>query len=73
MRLWLKRLRESHNLTQKQVANFIGVTRTGYCMIESGDRQKDLNLSTMVSLSKLFKVPVEKLIEEENALKNSTN
>ena len=53
MREWLKNARLAQRLTQKQMADAIGVTEAYYCMIEGGDRQKklDFRLGNVLGLS----------------------
>lgn len=69
MRGYLKELRNCQNKSQQDVAGAIGVTRQYYNMIEAGDRQTDMSLSTMQKLSEVFDVPITKIIEEEKKLK----
>ena len=38
MRLWLKEIREQKNLTQKQVAEAVGISQQYYQFIEQGKR-----------------------------------
>ena len=40
MRVWLKDLRESKGLTQQNVADYLGITKQYYQMVESGSRAK---------------------------------
>lgn len=56
MRTWLKELREKKKLTQSEVAQKMGVGQNTYSRIETGVLQDDLNLSTMILLSKVFKI-----------------
>lgn len=69
MRQYLKELREEKGLTQQEVAEQMGMRPNYYCMIETGSRQIDMNLSVAEKLSKVFDLPVERIIEEENRLK----
>ena len=70
MRLWLKELRESKGYSQQFVADELGVTQLYYCYIESGERQADLALSTVVNLSKVFGVTAEEIIVYEKTNKS---
>lgn len=53
----LERLRKSIDLSQKEVAGRIGVSRPTYVLIESGI--KELTLSQAKTLSDMYNVPVE--------------
>ena len=53
----LERLRKSIDLSQKEVASRIGVSRPTYVLIESG--MKELTLSQAKILSDMYSVPVE--------------
>lgn len=69
MRLYLKNIRKEKKLTQTEVASRIGINSAAYTMIENGDRQKDMSLSTIVKLSKALGVSRDKIISEEMKLK----
>jgi len=55
----LKDLRKNHNLTQEDVANILGVTRTTYSMYERGERQMDYD--TLLKLADYYKVSLDYL------------
>lgn len=65
MRKYLIALRKEQGLTQRQAAAKLLISQNYLSSIESGNRQADLKLSTLKGFSKLYKVPLEKLIEEE--------
>ncbi len=71
MRVWLKDLRNTKGWTQEIVANKLGISRQAYAQIEAGERQADLNLSTLTALSEIFKISVSKIIKYERALNNA--
>lgn len=71
MRMWLKELRKNKGWTQAKVAQKLGVTATQYGYIEARERQADLNLSTLIALSEIFKISVSKIIKYERALNNA--
>lgn len=74
MREWFRLLREKNNLSQQDVANLMGKTRQYINLIESGERQKDLDLSLVVKLAEILGVSINYIIEEEEKLKaNRTN
>ena len=69
MRKWLKNLRTQNGYTQTEIANKLGITQHYYCSIESGERQKDLDLSFVTRIANIFDVSIEWIVEQEN-LKN---
>lgn len=71
MRVWLKDLRNTKGWTQEIVANKLGISRQAYAQIEGGERQADLNLSTLTALSEIFKISISKIIKYERALNNA--
>ncbi len=68
MRAYLKKSRNSRNLTQQEIANSLGISLSYYCLIESGERQKDMNLLMASKLSKVLNVPLESIVQEEEKL-----
>ena len=69
LRNWLKKLRNEKKLTQQDVANKMEMSLSNYNLIESGERQKDLDLSLVVKLADILDVSVNYIIEEEEKLK----
>lgn len=65
MRTWLIELRQKRKLSQADVAAMINVSQSYYSLIENGERQSDLNLSTAEKLSKIFKISLKKISEYE--------
>ena len=57
---------------QQDVADKLNKTRQYVNLIENGERQKDLDLSLVLNLSKIFGVSVDYIIAEEEKL-NSNN
>lgn len=68
MREYLRELRKRAGMTQEEVAKKIGMVESSYCMIEAGERQKDLNLSLVHGFSKVFGVSTSYIIEEEKKI-----
>lgn len=66
MREYLKKLREDKGLTSQEVADKIGITRQYYSMIESGERQRKMDITLAKSISMVFDVPFEQVVSEEN-------
>ena len=71
MRDYIKKLRDSAKMTQDDIAKKLGISRAYYVRIENGERQKDLDLSLVLNLSKIFGVPVDYIIAEEAKLKGN--
>ena len=65
MRKWLQQAREDNNLTQQQVAEAIHVSESYYSFIESGKRQKKMDVALAAKLSVVFNIPVEQIVELE--------
>lgn len=65
MREYLRKLRESNELSQQSVADKLGITRQYYQQIENGDRQKDMDISLVVQFSNLFGISPEEIIRKE--------
>ncbi|MDE7294267.1 MAG: helix-turn-helix domain-containing protein [Oscillospiraceae bacterium] len=56
----IKSLRKNNRATQKQVANFLGCTQSGYCCYESGKRE--ISSDTAVKLSVYYNVSVDYIL-----------
>lgn len=65
MRDWMKEKRISSSLTQKQVAEALGITESYYGFIESGARQKRLDITIAAQLSTLFRMPLGDIVALE--------
>lgn len=68
MREYLKKLRLSRNMTMQDVANAFGITRQYYEMIESGERQKNMDFSLVTKISTLFGISMEQIAEYEQKI-----
>ncbi len=64
MRPKLIRLRKDRKLTQQQVAKKLGITRSFYGMIETGDRNPNLDLARRIA--ELFGTDIETIFFDEN-------
>lgn len=69
MREWLKKLRIEKKLTQQSIADKTGMSLSNFNLIENGERQKDLDLSLVIKLAKIFDVSVDYIISEEEKLR----
>lgn len=68
MRSWLRQLRKEKNLSQQNMADFMGITKAFYNFIETGRRMPDLKFSTAVKISEIFNISldeIKKLEEKE--------
>ena len=57
MREYLKQRRKELGMSQKEVADAIGISQNYYSIIEKGERQKDMKATTLVKLSEVLKIP----------------
>lgn len=71
MREYLKKLREDKGLTLQNVADKIGISKQYYHLIENGERQRKMDITLVKSLSSVFEVPLETIINYEQNLKES--
>jgi transcriptional regulator with XRE-family HTH domain len=60
----LRSLRKEKNLTQENIASMLKMSSTAYSKIERGE--VDISISRIEDLARVFEVPTEKLISEEN-------
>ena len=63
----LRDLREDHDLTQKQVAEYLHIKQNTYCQYESGRRQ--MPLETLVALAKYYHVSTDYILGLTNMSK----
>lgn len=66
MREYLKRLREGKGLSMQEMAEKLDISRQYYQMIESGERQKKMDITLVKGISTVLNVSLESIIEEEN-------
>ncbi len=69
LRYWLINLRKRYKLTQANVAEKLNISRQEYSFIETGKRQKDMSLSLMAKLSKIFSISLEDILALERGAK----
>lgn len=67
MREYLKHLREEKQMSMQEVADKIGISRQYYQLIESGERQKKMDITLVKKISDAFGVPLVEIISEEQA------
>jgi transcriptional regulator with XRE-family HTH domain len=59
----LLKLRKSSGATQKEIADFLGISRQAYANYESGNREPDNN--TLIKLASYFNISVDYLLGNE--------
>lgn len=65
MREWMRIARNEANLTMAETASKVGISEAYYSMIESGERQKRLDITLAVKLAGVFGVDLNFIIAEE--------
>lgn len=65
MREWLPAARARAGLTQAELAKKLDLTESYYSRIESGERQKKMDLDLAARMSVIFGIPVEEIIKLE--------
>ena len=65
MRDWLLNERKAKGMTQLEVAQQLGISEGYYCYIESGERQKKMDLTLAAKLSVVFGIPLGQITEME--------
>ena len=60
----LRDLREDHDLSQRKLAEMIGMSQTGYSKYETGEN--DIPTNILIKLSRLYKVSIDYLLGETN-------
>ncbi len=58
----LKIIRKQNELSQQQVADFLGISRSAYCGYETGRRSPDV--ATVIKLSEFYRLPLDKFFEK---------
>ena len=66
MKNFIIRLRKSRKLSQKELAERIGISRPTLIAIEKGER--DVTLSELKKISEIFDLPIEIILDEELGL-----
>ena len=56
----IRDLREDHDWTQKQVAQLLGMSQTGYSKYETGEN--DIPTAVLIKLADLYKTSVDYLL-----------
>ena len=62
----LRDLREENNLTQKQLAEILGMSQTGYSKYETGEN--DIPTVILIKLADLYKTSTDYILGRTNKL-----
>lgn len=65
MRKWLQKARVNAGMSQQETACKLGLTRQYYAMIESGQRQKSLDILLAKKISALFDISLDQIAEDD--------
>ena len=65
MRYWLLSARQEKGMTQLDVAKRLDISEAYYSYIESGDRQKKMDIALAAKMSVIFGIPLETIVELE--------
>ena len=57
----IRDLREDHDLTQKQVAQILDMSQTGYSKYETGEN--DIPTAVLIKLADLYKTSIDYLLD----------
>ena len=68
MREYLKSLRLEAGFTLQGMADRFGISRQYYEMIESGDRQRKMDITLISKISDVFGIPMAEIVENERAI-----
>ena len=64
-RTWLREARTKAGKTQEEVAKELDISDAYYSMIELGKRQNPMDLMLCLKLSKIFSIPIKRIVEFE--------
>lgn len=67
MRDWLKEARAGKNMTMGELAKAIGISETYYSRIESGERQRKMDILLAIRLSQILGISVDEIAAKEEA------
>lgn len=66
MREYLVKLRKQYDLSQQDVADYVGISRQYYNAIENGVRQKKMDVTLITKFADLFKTSLQKICDAES-------
>lgn len=65
MRNWLKEKRLAKGMTMRDMSEKLGISESYYSMIESGDRQKKMDVTLVAGLSVALGMQITEIIERD--------
>jgi transcriptional regulator with XRE-family HTH domain len=65
MRDWLIKARTDKGLTMRQMGEALDISESYYSLIESGERQKRMDLALVTRLSAVLGIPITEIAEKE--------
>ena len=63
----LRSLRESHNLTQQEVADVLNISRSSYAYYETGAHEA--SVQTVNTLAKMYNVSIDQIVNSDFVLR----
>ena len=63
-RIRMRNLREDHDLTQKQIAQMLGMSQTGYSKYETGEN--DIPTQVLIKLADFYQTSIDYLLGRTN-------
>ena len=63
MRAWLRDIRTARGLSQAEFARRLGITEGAYSLIETGRRQKKMDVEFVVKVAEAAEMDVRALVE----------
>ena len=73
MREYLKAMRAKKGLSMQDVADRLEISKQYYQLIESGERQQNMDITLAVKIAGVMGIPVERIIAEEQSRKERGN
>ena len=67
VRDWLVEARKNANMTQLQIAEKLNISEGYYSYIESGERQKKMDITFAMKLANILDMPIQAIIDFEEA------
>ena len=72
-RTWLKDARIKAGKTMADMGAELGISESYYSYIEAGERQKQMDLTLVAKLSKIFSISIQQIVEFEEGEKEHAN
>ncbi len=65
MREWLKTARVKKNLSMAEMGKRLNISESYYSYIESGERQKNMDISLASKISVILDIPLNEIVKAE--------